>query len=112
MLGVCASRLGEREATLGAGRGIDLARGVKVDRKNPESDDQIGPGGQRSGRDEPGGDDRDIGERIVARRQPGRARQAAGMCAEAGERKAQNRLIASAPEPASEAAAAPAAPAG
>ena len=79
MVGVCASRLGEREATFGAGRGINLARRVEVYRENPESDDQVGPGGQRQRRDETGGDDRDIGERVVARRQPGRARQAAGM---------------------------------
>ena len=66
----------------------DLARGVGIDGGDGESDDEIGPGGAPDeGRDQPGRDDRDIGQRVVARRQERGLGEAASVVAIAGEQQ-------------------------
>ena len=64
---------------------IHLPRRVRIERRDPEAHDQIRPDREHRHRHQPGADDRDIGERVVAGGEEGGAGQAAGVMAEARE---------------------------
>src|SRR5262249_50748543 len=55
---------GNPGAVLLAGRAVDFPRGVRIHERDAESHDQVRPCGPEIGRDEAGGDDGDVGNRI------------------------------------------------
>lgn len=62
-----------------ARRGEDLACGVGVHRRDAEPHDQVRPRGQGVGGEQSGPNDGDIRRNVIARRQEGRAGEAAAM---------------------------------